>query len=233
MSRAEPLYRLQLVDIELDQAARTLREVETALAGNPAVQHAQAELAAAQKVYATLSAQVRSLELDSKSQEARLREAEERLYSGNVRSPKELIDLQRDIEMLKRQRDQISETLLAAMLEMDEAQQLVAHCQKSLDEASAHWEGDSVALREQRRAIQERIAAGHEQRAAILAAVSSADLSLYQTLRSRKANGVAVAVVKGKACSQCGEAPSSMLLQQARGETLVMCPNCGRILYSA
>ncbi len=232
MSRAEPLYRLQLVDIELDQAARTLRDVETALAGNPAVQHAQAELAAAQKVYATLSAQVRSLELDSKSQEARLREAEDRLYSGNVRSPKELIDLQRDIEMLKRQRDQISEALLAAMLEMDEAQQSVARCQQALDEASAHWEGDSVALREQRRAVQERIAAGHEQRAAIVAVVSPADLSLYKTLRSKKANGVAVAVVKGKACSQCGEAPSSMLLQQARGETLVMCPNCGRILYS-
>jgi len=232
MSRAEPLYRLQLVDIELDQAARTLREVETALAGNPAVQHARSELAAAQKVYATLSAQVRSLELDSKSQEARLREAEDRLYSGNVRSPKELIDLQRDIEMLKRQRDQMSEALLAAMLEMDEAQQSVARCQQALDEASAHWEGDSVALREQRRAVQERIAAGNEQRAAIVAVVSPADLSLYKTLRSKKANGVAVAVVKGKACSQCGEAPSSMLLQQARGETLVMCPNCGRILYS-
>lgn len=232
MSRAEPLYRLQLVDIELDQAARTLREVETALAGNPAVRHAQSELAAAQKVYATLSAQVRSLELDSKSQDARLREAEERLYSGNVRSPKELIDLQRDIEMLKRQRDQMSETLLAAMLEMDEAQRLVAHCQKALDEASAHWEGDSVTLREQRRAAQERIAASNEQRAAIVAVVSPADLALYQTLRSRKTNGVAVAVVKGKACSQCGEAPSSLLLQQARGETLVMCPNCGRILYS-
>lgn len=232
MSRAEPLYRLQLVDIELDQAARTLREVETALAGNPAVQHARSELAAAQKVYATLSAQVRSLELDSKSQEARLREAEHRLYSGNVRSPKELIDLQRDIEMLKRQRDQMGEALLAAMLEMDEAKQSVARCQQALDEASAHWEGDSVALREQRRAVQERIAAGNEQRAAIVAVVSPADLSLYKTLRGKKANGVAVAVVKGKACSQCGEAPSSMLLQQARGETLVMCPNCGRILYS-
>lgn len=232
MSRAEPLYRLQLVDLELDQAARTLREVETALASNPAVQHAQSELAAARKVYATLSAQVRSLELDSKSQDARLREAEERLYSGNVRSPRELIDLQRDIEMLKRQREHLNETLLAAMLQMDEAQQSVAHCQKSLDEALAHWESDSVALREQHRVVQERITAGNERRAAIVAVIPPADLSLYRTLRSKKANGVAVAVVKGKACSQCGEAPSSMLLQQARGETLATCPNCGRILYS-
>ncbi len=232
MSRAELLYRLQLVDTELDQAAKALREVETALGSNPAVEHAQSELAAAQKVYATLSARVRSLELDSKSQDARLREAEERLYSGNVRSPKELIDLQRDIEMLKRQRDQLNEKLLTAMLEMEEAQQLVADCQKSLGEASAHWEDDSVALRAQHRTLKERIVAGNERRAAIVAGVSPADMSLYQTLRSKKANGIAVAIVKGKACSQCGEAPSSMLLQQARGETLVTCPNCGRILYS-
>ncbi|MGQ9903684.1 MAG: zinc ribbon domain-containing protein [Anaerolineae bacterium] len=232
MSRAEPLYRLQLVDLELDQAARTLREVETALAGNPAVQHAQSELAAAQKVYASLSARVRSLELDSKGQDAKLREAEERLYSGNIRSPKELIDLQRDIEMLKRQRDQMNETLLAAMLEMDEAQQLVTHCQKSLDEASAHWEEDSVALREQHRVVQEQIAAAAERRAAIVAVAPAADLALYQALRVKKANRVAVAIVKNKACSQCGEAPSSMLLQQARGDMLVTCPNCGRILYS-
>lgn len=232
MSRAEPLYRLQLVDIELDQATRTLREIEAALAGNPAVQHAQTELAAAEKVYATLSARARSLELESRSHEEKLRETEERLYSGNVRSPRELLDLQRDIEMLKRQRDQLSEALLAAMLEMDEAQQSVTSCRKALDEALAHWEGDSVALREQRRAAQERIAAGREQRAAIVAALPPADLSLYQTLRGKKANGVAVAIVKGRACSQCGEAPSSMLLQQARGESLVTCPNCGRILHS-
>ena len=232
MSRAEPLYRLQLVDVDLDQATKSLREIEAALASNPAVLHARSELAAAEKVHATIATRVRSLELDSKSQDEKLRDAEERLYSGNVKSPKELLDLQRDIEMLKRQRDEVSETLLAAMLEMEEAQSSVNHCKESLAEASAHWEGDSVALREQQHALQERIGAGNEQHNAIVAVVTPADLSLYKALRAKKANGMAVAVVKGKACSQCGEAPSSMMLQQARGDSLMICPNCGRILYS-
>ena len=232
MSRAEPLYRLQLVDVDLDQATKTLREIESALSNNPAVQHARSELTAAEKVYATVATRVRSLELDSKTQDTKLREAEDRLYSGNVKSPKELLDLQRDIEMLKRQRDEVSETLLTAMLEMEEAQSSVNQCKAALADASAHWEGDSVGLREQQHSLQERIAAGNEQRNAIVAVVSPADLSIYKTLRGKKANGMAVAVVKGKACSQCGEAPSSMLLQQARGDSLVMCSNCGRILYS-
>ncbi|MCS7061097.1 MAG: hypothetical protein RMN25_08005 [Anaerolineae bacterium] len=232
MSRAEPLYRLQLADVDLDQASKLLREIEAALAGNSAVQHAQSELGAAEKVRAAISAHIRSLELESQSQDAKLREAEERLYSGAVRSPKELLDLQRDIEMLKRQRDHIAEKLLATMLELEEAEQTVAQCRAALAQAVARWQEDSAALREQQRALQERITAASEQRNAVMAVIAPADLALYKTLRSKKSNGMAVAIVKGKACSQCGEAPSSMLLQQARGDTLVTCPNCGRILYS-
>jgi predicted nucleic acid-binding Zn-ribbon protein len=234
MTRAEPLYRLQLLDTEMDQAARTLREVESALAANPAVEHARAEFSAADKVRARAASRVRSLELDAKGVEEKVRDAEERLYSGKVRSPKELLDLQRDIDMLKRQRAELDEALLAAMLEYEESNLQAGRCQEALAEATRHWEGDCVQLRKQRAELQDRIAATTERKAAIHGAIPPSDMSVYAALRAKKPNGVAVSLAKGKACGQCGEAPSSMLLQQARaGETLVLCPNCGRILYSA
>ncbi len=218
----------------MDQAARVLRDVESALAGNPAVEHARAEHSAADKVRARAASSVRSLELDAKGIEEKVRDAEERLYSGQVKSPKELLDLQRDIDMLKRQRAEMDEALLAAMLEYEEANQQTGRCQQALAEAARHWEGDCVELRRQQAELQDRIAATTERKVAIRGAIAPSDISVYTALRVKKPNGVAVSLAKGKACGQCGEAPSSMLLQQARaGETLVLCPNCGRILYSA
>ena len=71
-----------------------------------------------------------------------------------------------------------------------------------------------------------------EQRQAAVGAILRSDLDAYVALRTKKPNGVAVALIKNAACSQCGEEPSSMQIQQARvGSALTLCGTCGRILY--
>ena len=232
MSKAEPLYRLQLLDIDLDKTRKQLRDVETALANNPAVAHAKAELDKAQQAQHKLAAEQRALELEARGMDEKLKADEDRLYTGNIRTPKELMDLQHEVEILKRHRAEMEEKLLTAMLSVDESSQTVQNCQAALDEATRHWQDDSVSLRDERKQLMDRISADEERREAINIAIPRADLDMYSALRTKKPNGVAVALVNGGACGQCGESASSVLLQQTRtGSSLTVCTTCGRILY--
>jgi predicted nucleic acid-binding Zn-ribbon protein len=233
MSKAEQLYRLQLLDTDLDKARKQLREVEAALASNPAVAHAQAELASAQKAQIHAAAEVKSIELEASTLDEKIRSDEERLYAGKIKTPKEMIDLQREVEVLKKRRAEMDETLLTAMFALEEADATDKRCREAVDQAAQHWQDDSVNLRQVRDQLKDRISADEEQRDAVSINIPRADLEIYTALRAKKAGGVAVALVTGGACSQCGEAPSSVLLQQARtGSSLALCNTCGRILYA-
>ena len=232
MSKAEPLYRLQLLDTDLDNARRQLAEIAAALNSNSAVNHARAELASAQQAYQKQSVGVKSLELEGRSLDDRIKADEDRLYTGNIRTPKELIDLQREVEMLKRNRATHEDLLLNEMLALEEAAETARRCQAAVDDAARHWQEDGVMLHEAASKLRDRISADEERREAICAGIPRADLAVYTNLRARKPGGVAVASMKSEACSQCGEAPSSVLLQQARtGSTLALCGGCGRILF--
>ncbi len=232
MSKAEPLYRLQQLDIDLDAAHKQLRDVDSALASNPAVTHAGSELESAQQTRQRTAADLKAMELEARGMDDRIKEDEDRLYKGNIHTPKELIDLQREVDTLKRHRAEMEESMLAVMLNLDEATQVVQHCQAALDEATRHWQEDSVGLRQQRAQLEDRISADEEQREAICRVIPRADLETYTLLRGKKPNGVAVALVNGGACGQCGESASSVLLQQTRtGASLTHCTTCGRILY--
>jgi uncharacterized protein len=233
MSKAEPLYRLQLLDTDVDQARKLLRDVEAALATNAAVTHAQSELATAQQAHHKVASDLKMLELEAGTLDAKIKEDEDRLYTGNIRTPKELVDLQREVASLKKRRTELEETQFAAMLAVEEAVEVVQRCHAALDEARRHWEADSVGLREERDRLKDRISADEERREAVRLAIPRADLDVYTALRAKKPGGIAVAQVKGGACGQCGEAPSSVLLQQARtGGSLAICTTCGRILFT-
>ncbi|MCL5994505.1 MAG: hypothetical protein M1546_00425 [Chloroflexi bacterium] len=232
MSKAEQLYRLQLLDTDLDRARKQLREIESALASNPAVTHAQAELATAQKTRMGAANDVKSLESEARSQEEKLKADEDRLYTGKIKAPKEMIDLQREVEVLKKHRAEMDETLFAAMLVLEEAVAAEKNCRDALDQATRHWQEDSVSLRQTRDQLKDRITADEEKREAICVSIPRGDLEIYTALRTKRASGVAVALVKGGACSQCGESPSSVLLQHARtGSSLALCSGCGRIMF--
>lgn len=232
MSKAEPLYRLQLLDNDLDAAHKQLHDVEAQIASNPAVAHAQQELAKAQQAHHAITIDVKSLELEGQTLDDKIRGDEDRLYKGLIKMPKELIDLQHEIEILKRHGSAHEEKLFTQMLAMEEAAQVVANCQAALNQANRHWQEDIVNLREVRAQLKDRISADEERREAISIAIPRADQIAYTQLRLKKPGGIAVAMVKNAACGMCGEEPSSVLLQQARtGSTLAMCTGCGRILF--
>lgn len=234
MAKAEALYRLQNLDSQLDAAYKRIREIDAALAANSAVTHAQSELAIAEKAARSTAGELKSLELDAQTLDEKIRGEEERLYGGKIKVAKEMLDTQKELDSLKKRRGTLDDDLLAAMEKAEDARTTEANVRRALAEANQRWEDDNQHHRQERADLAAKATALKEQRTAASAAIPRADLDIYVALRAKKPNGVAVALIKTGSCSQCGETPSSMQLQQARvGTTLTTCIACGRILYSA
>lgn len=224
------LLRLQTIDLELDDKTKRARQVEDALATDPQLDAARAANDAAQKRFASLRAQLNDRELEAKTLEAKIAEIEARLYGGRVTNPKELDSVEKDLQMHKRQRNALDDKVLGLMDEVEQAQQQAAQAAHALAQAQVTRANDLERLARERDALSARLAALDEARAQTRAALAAESLRTYDRLRQTKA-GRAVAPIKRDACSACGVAVPSGLLQRVReGTEMVLCSGCGRIL---
>ncbi len=230
MTKAELLLDLQDVDSVIDRLTRRLSEIKAALHETDELIAARSARRAADESVTHKRAQRKELELADASLETRIKQADQRLYSGTVRNPKELLDLQNDIASLKKQKNTLDERLFAVMmaLEEDETQQKI--CADTLARIEADWrtsQGDLVVeLTQLERELAEKSAEQTEARAKL----NASDLTQYEQLRRRK-GGIAVVEMEGSVCGACGVRVAAHILQQlSQADHLARCGNCERIL---
>jgi len=225
------LARLSELDVDLDAVRARLAEIAAAL-------KEPAELAAAR---AALSGREVELERWRRVQQERdaaqaqiadkLTRAENRLYSGEVRNPREVQDAERDVQQLRHQRSQAEDALLEALVAVDGLAEDCSAQTARISELAAGWESTRAHLRAEQMRLKERMAAGQARQVAVRRTVPPDLLGLYDNLRARRA-GRAVAKLEGDTCSACRVAVPPTKLESARyAEELVYCGNCGRLLW--
>ncbi len=233
MSNAESLYRLQLLDTDLDVAQKRLMEIEALLQGTPALAHSRAEVVKAEQEFQSATMALRMLELDAQTISEKIGSEEQRLYEGKIQSPKEMLDVQHELEVLRKRRAGGDDELLAAMERVETARTDMKACRDGLAHAERNFAEDNAHLKKERDTIVVGARTQIEQKKALSETIPKDALDRYAFVRAKKVNRVAVALIKSGACSQCGEVTSSVSTQQARtGQTLAICSNCGRILYA-
>ncbi len=230
MTKAELLLDLQDVDSVIDRLTRRLGEIRTALHETDELLAARSALRAAEESVTHKRAHRIDLDLADASLETRIKQADQRLYSGTVKNPKELLDLQNDIASLKKQKNVLDDQLFAAMLELEEAETTLTTCSNSLTRVEAEWrasQGDLAAeLNQLEHDLTEKTAEQLEARAQL----NAVDLTQYDQLRRRK-GGMAVVEIEGSVCGACGVRVTAHILQQlSQAEHLARCGNCERIL---
>ena len=231
MTSITELYALQEVDLALDAARAGLADVQSRLGEAEAV--AEAERAVQERREALRAAEQGFREREWETDELRRKIAplERRLYEGSVRNPKELEDLQLDVESLKRQRGEREDQALAAMEALDQAQQALDEAQRTLQELTDAHQAEQRELLGRGASLEGEIAALVGERAEQATRIDEALLRLYDQLRATR-QGRAVAKVEGGACQGCRISLPMNLRQRARGGSeVVQCNNCERILY--
>lgn len=232
MSRASSLYRLQEIDLAMDRARTRLAEIDRQLSGSQAVQAARQ---ADEKARADLhrgQAAVKDAEHSVAGQRAKLETAERSLYGGSVRNPKELQELQADVESLKRHLAVLEDRLLEVMVALEELETTGRNTGEALASAEAAQRTEHASLAGERDQLRARMEALLGEREAALAGVAERDLALYTRLRESM-GGNALARLRDDSCSACGVGLSAAECQTVRNSPEpVRCHQCGRILYA-
>lgn len=232
MSRVSSLFRLQSIDLELDRLRARQVQIRAGLEDEDAVLRLRSGLGVAEKRLQAARTANKMAEFDVEAQKEKIETTERKLYGGTVHNPKELQDLQKDLEALKRYWSVLEDRLLETMLELEEAQ---AARDKSKEEL-AHTEAVQAMRRtelsqglDQLLSDTDRLQAERE---AALASVTRDDLTTYNLLRQSR-GGIAVALARDNSCSSCGLVLPASLDQLIRsGADLIRCNQCGRILYA-
>jgi predicted nucleic acid-binding Zn-ribbon protein len=174
----------------------------------------------------------RKLDDEARSIGAHADDADKRLYSGTLASPRELQALQADIEMLRKQRSQIEDRELEVM----ETREALDGRLASLDERAAQLGAEIVRLQASIAASEQEIDAElAAEDAAWNAAAASVPEALMADYRRRRAQnrGAGAARLVGTTCGACHLSIPSTEAEQIRraaGAAVAYCDNCGAIL---
>lgn len=230
MNIVAALWQLQMLDQEIDEKTQRLHQVDESLANDPAVAAARAVLAAEQKKLGDLRAALRDRELEASSLDAKIKELNQRLYSGNVANPKELDGLSKELEMHKRLRSSLDDKLLELMESNEQAQARTDAHSNSLRQIETKRSGDIATLAHENETLAKRLAALTTNRDQLRSQLGSDALRSYDQLRRTKA-GRAVVQLRRDSCGACGVTVPTGLVNRVRtGDEIVNCTSCGRIL---
>jgi uncharacterized protein len=233
MSRTLTLVELQRIDQQRAQVAARLAQISARLADHSDVAAASAAASGATSHRDQMIKELRVVEADRQSLKAHIAAEERKLYGGQVKAPKELQNLQREVDALRRRLSEADDRALELMLARDSAEAQLQAARAALSAAEARAASADQSLAEERDKLlvaRRRLEPARER---LLAGVPAADQALYERLW-RQHRGRPVAALRGEHCGGCGmQLPRPVLDRVGGNGDPVQCSHCGRVLYPA
>jgi len=231
MGVAKQLYQLQEVDLEIESNERALSQIASQLGESQAVVGTQNQLELEQQRLGELMRKQRSAEWEIEDFVTKLTAAEETLFSGRIKNPKELTNLQHEVDTLKARRDQLEDKALEIMDQVEQSEASVATISNQLETLKAEWRRQQQQLSDELERLKAILSDLRHKRQLLSDEIDPQAIEFYQELRKEK--GTAVARVEQGICRGCRISLPTTELQRARSDNLVQCSSCGRILFLA
>jgi uncharacterized protein len=230
MATAPDLLALQETDQALDRSQARLAEIEAQLTESEELASAREVVEERRGVVSQLRSHLSDAETSVEDVRVKAAEEEGKLYGGKVTNPKELSDLDAELRSIKHQIANREDTLLALLVEIDEAEKQFEAANSTYLEIEGSWKREQGELLREKAQIEPEVASLQARREQQVAGIDRSSIGLYQLLRNRHA-GRAVARLERGMCQGCRITLPMSLLQKARSGTgLVQCVSCERIL---
>lgn len=229
-SQIEVLAALQLVDqslraktLEVSDSEKRLAALEESLAAQTAA------TTAARQERDALATRQRDLEGRLQAAEAKMKDR--RMRITRIRNEKELGLARREVDLLKEETTQLETELMTVMEQSEAANGKVATLEEDLGKVSAERDSQAASLRETVQRLSSEIERDKAQRTQIMQTVDGDLCRKYELIFSRR-GGLAVVEIRGGTCQGCRmRIPPQLFNEIQRGERVIPCPNCQRMLY--
>jgi predicted nucleic acid-binding Zn-ribbon protein len=208
--KADPFVQLRLLDLQaldsaLDRLAhkrRTLPALAEIQRRDDLVAARQGDVVLAETAVSDLQRELDKAEADIEQVRVRKARDEERLASGAITQPKQLEELQHEVQTLTKRQSDLEDAELEVMERMEEAQK---ELDALLAERSEHDDARAAAVEERDRewaAIDAEIAATTEERDKVAPEIPADLLALYDKIRAAE-GGIGAAPIERGRCGGC------------------------------
>ena len=229
MSIVKQLYQLQEIELEFESNEQALAQIACQLGESQAVVRARTKLKLEQQHLEELRRQQHAAEWEIEDLVSKLTTAEGKLYSGRIKNPKELTNLQYEVGGLRVRRDQLEDKALAIMGRVELSTTSVDTLSNELKTLEAEWYSQQQQLSANMEQLKTILSDLKHKRQLLLVKIDPQAIELYQELRKQRRQ--VVAKVEQGICRGCRISLPTTGLQRARGDSLVQCGSCGRILF--
>jgi uncharacterized protein len=233
MDDAARMYELQKVDLTWEKVRRRLLQIQKLVGETEELKSARQQVDKTTGELHQWRAKQKDAELESRALAGKIKSTEDRLMSGEVRNPKELESLQLNLDSMRRHRASVDDSAVEALMQADELTTRLDVDQSTLDQIESTWNSSQSELRQEETKLKQHFVLLKRKRESLAGSMGPALVERYENLRKRKA-GVAVAVLQNGTCDACHVQVPTGVVSTVRGgsTTPVLCPSCGRILYS-
>jgi predicted nucleic acid-binding Zn-ribbon protein len=229
-SDLEHLVALQRIDLAVEDARRLIASVpDRSAALDARIESARAAVATAKERKAANDTARRDIERDRSTVRARRSKYQDQTMA--VKTNKEFHALQHEMQMADEEIAKYDDRDLELMMDADEIAAAIKAADTGLKEAERGVAADRQTLDVEAKEAAVRIETLGRERTDVTSRISSPSLALYQQI-GKPRRGIALSPLQGDLCSVCHVKVRPHILQQVRrGEAVVQCESCHRILY--
>ncbi len=176
------------------------------------------------------------LRRERRETEQNIEEIENRIDKSNIKlssikSNKEYRAVLKEIDDLKREKSILEESLIEKMEQVEALEKDSSSSQAMKTELGDKFEADRERVLKELEALNQDLERLEEERMRFHRTIDEELLIKYQSLVKHK-QGIAVSPVIKGVCQTCHMGiPPQKFNELIRGDTLMVCPNCGRIIY--
>ncbi|MDY6844759.1 MAG: C4-type zinc ribbon domain-containing protein [Thermodesulfobacteriota bacterium] len=179
--------------------------------------------------FSSMEEKKRKVEREIAYENERIEKSQERL--NQVKTNKEYQAILKEIEGAKERVLEWEEELLELLVGIEEEKKTVSLIEDALKDKIKYTEERKLEHKNRIAKIQAGINAIEDNKKIIQAKVDPQSLARYEFIKSKK-NGIAVAPLDKGICLGCNmNVPPQVCNEVIRNCTIVICPNCNRILY--
>lgn len=228
--KMERLVALQTVDLKIQEMERVKEEIPQRLASlEEEFKKEEEKLKAERTGLEKLQKDRRQKEKELEEEIDRVKKAEARVFE--IKTNKEYQAVLKEIETAKKLNRQREEEILGILERFEEMQTQLGKHEKILEARRKEYQREVAELKQKAASFEAEMADEVRQRQAQEKEIPRELLIKYRML-SEKRQGVAVARVINGVCLACNmNLRPQLYIELQKQDTLIVCPNCNRILF--
>lgn len=233
MEQLKFLWELQEIEMEISRKEKELQSLSSVneyQQGKKDYRIFQGELNKMEEELALRKKELKRKEMELHTVTGKLKELNDKLYSGEINSAKELESLEKKVQSKKKEKTDLEDGILTLMEHLESSEDEIKVLRKNEGEKKEILQQVNSRARRDVERVQNDLKQFRKKREELLKKIDGKMLKIYQGLQGRF-QGKCVSLVEKGYCGICNVSlPSSFRARILTPGELVFCENCGCLL---